>query len=83
MSVQVPGGGGPMRGAGWGKVSCGERDRPLAGGVLATGLVQSGWMLGQLAITTLGLAATTRLRRLPGFDDDARRYGCLVGGPGG
>lgn len=40
-------------------------------------------MLGQLAITTLGLAATTRLRRLPGFDDDARRYGCLVGGPGG
>ncbi len=65
MSVLVPGGR-PDAWHGLGKARCGERDRPWSAGAgagaLATGLVPGGWMLGQLAITVPGLAATTQPR---------------------
>src|ERR1700733_9534455 len=35
------------------------------------------------SLIATGNGQVTRSRRLPGFDDDARRYRCLVGGPGG
>lgn len=63
LSVPVPSG----QADGWlllGKARAGEGNRPWSAGagagVLATGLAQGAWMLGQLAAAVPGLSATTQ-----------------------